>query len=245
MFLSIITVTRNAENYIKSTFDSIINQSFKDYELILIDGDSTDNTLNYAKLYESQISDFVILSEPDHGIYDAMNKGVSVAKGDYIYFLNAGDELYNDETLETIHRFISDSGIRNNVIFQGSVIKNGKVLQFPDRFVKWKWIYLEHAFFCHQGIISSNDTLKNYRFDINLKVCADRDWLIRVMENAGIYITMNDIIVAKYMGGGISNGYRNQQADQLVISKRYGGIKAWVFVKIKREIGRLMGHARN
>lgn len=245
MFLSIITVTYNAEDCIRQTLDSIQSQIFSDYELIIIDGNSTDNTVAYSKQYESTIKNMIIVSEPDHGIYDAMNKGVMIAKGEFIYFLNAGDELYDNNTLRTVYNRISDSGIKNNAIFQGSIEKNGKILEFPDRYAKWKWIYLEHAYFCHQGIFASADTLKNNLFDISLKVCADRDWLIRVMDKSGTYVYMNGVIVAKYLGGGISSGYSSQQADQLVISKRYGGLKAWLFVKIKREIGGFLGHARD
>ena len=245
MFLSIITVTYNAENHIRQTLDSIQSQLFTDYELIIVDGKSTDDTIYYAKQYESIIPNLLIISEPDKGIYDAMNKGVSIAKGEYIYFLNAGDELYSDDTLVNICKRITDLGIKRNVIFQGGVIKNGRVLEFPKSYSKWKWIYLEHAYFCHQGIFASADTLKNNRFDITLRVCADRDWLIRVMDKSGTYVYMSGIIVAKYLGGGISSGYSSQQADQLVISKRYGGMKAWIFVKIKREIGRVLGHPRD
>ena len=91
--LSIITVCYNAAPYITATLESAFTQSFQDFELIIVDGKSSDNTLVLLKPFQSKIS--LIVSEKDHGIYDAMNKGVALARGEWIYFLNAGDAFYH------------------------------------------------------------------------------------------------------------------------------------------------------
>jgi glycosyltransferase involved in cell wall biosynthesis len=98
--ISIITVCYNAEKQLKKTIDSVINQTYKNIEFIIIDGASSDNSLELLKTYSSSINFWV--SEPDHGIYDAMNKGLSVATGDYVQFLNAGDYFCDETSLEAI-----------------------------------------------------------------------------------------------------------------------------------------------
>ncbi|HDY89306.1 MAG TPA: glycosyltransferase, partial [bacterium] len=95
--LSIITVTYNAEACLEKTIQSVINQTYKNIEYIIIDGGSSDKTLSIIKKYKKYIK--YCISEPDKGIYDAMNKGIKIAKGDYINFLNAGDFYYENNVL--------------------------------------------------------------------------------------------------------------------------------------------------
>lgn len=94
---SIITVTYNAEKVLEDTIQSIVTQSYKNVEYIIVDGGSTDGTLTIVNKYKEHIH--TIVSEPDKGLYDAMNKGIKLATGDYLCFLNAGDGLHEDDTL--------------------------------------------------------------------------------------------------------------------------------------------------
>ena len=98
--ISLITVCFNAEGLINDTLQSAINQTYKNIELVIIDGGSKDNTVAEVKKYETYIG--TLISEPDKGIYDAMNKGIKAAKGEWFYFLNAGDAFYNDTVLEDV-----------------------------------------------------------------------------------------------------------------------------------------------
>ena len=98
--ISLITVTFNAEQLLFQTWQSAMNQTYQNFELILVDGGSKDNTLQVAKQFENKIG--TLISEPDKGIYDAMNKGIKAAKGEWVYFLNAGDSFYNNEVLANI-----------------------------------------------------------------------------------------------------------------------------------------------
>ena len=94
--ISIITITFNAQETLKPTMESVCSQSFRDYEHIIVDGASKDDTLKIARSYEG----VRILSEPDRGLYDAMNKGLHLAKGEYVIFLNSGDTFHSEDTLE-------------------------------------------------------------------------------------------------------------------------------------------------
>ena len=106
MYFSIITVTYNAEGNIKKTLDSISIQKFRDFEVIVIDGKSQDKTISIVEAYYNQLINLSLLSETDDGIYDAMNKGVRQAKGDYIYFLNAGDCFVDCNVLSEVKDYI-------------------------------------------------------------------------------------------------------------------------------------------
>lgn len=246
MFFSIITVTYNAEKDIKKTLESIKSQSFKDYELLVIDGGSSDLTVALANDYRGLIDNMSISSESDNGIYDAMNKGVQKSKGEYIYFLNAGDFFVDCNVLSKVFTYIvsGEESKRKQKIYHGNMIRGGKVKTYPSQFYKWKWVYLEHAYFSHQAIFSPREALVDYPFDLTLKVCADRDWLIHCMENGYTYAYMDEITVASYAEGGVSSGFQSQQKDSLEISKRYGGKKAAFFVTLKRKFGEILGHER-
>ena len=98
--ISIITVCLNSENYIEKTILSVLAQSYTNIEYIVIDGNSSDNTYNIINKYRTEID--ITISEKDAGIYDAMNKGITLSTGDIIYFLNSGDLLYNNTTIEQI-----------------------------------------------------------------------------------------------------------------------------------------------
>ena len=106
MQLSIITITYNAEQYLERTIQSIINQSDQDFEYIIIDGKSKDGTLQIAEKYKSRVNK--LISEPDKGLYDAMNKGLKNASGDFVWFMNAGDEINDNQAVEKIYKAISD-----------------------------------------------------------------------------------------------------------------------------------------
>ena len=109
MKISIITVCKNAETTIEKTIQSVLSQSYKNIEYVVIDGASTDNTNALIKAYRNRISHYV--SEIDHGIYNAMNKGIKFAKGDIVFFLNANDIFYDEFVLEKVASVFSKADI--------------------------------------------------------------------------------------------------------------------------------------
>lgn len=248
MLFSIITVTYNAEDTIEKTLESLANQMFSNYELIVIDGKSEDSTLQKVESFNGKIENMKVISESDTGIYNAMNKGVSHAKGEFIYFLNSGDSFVDSSVLENVSFFIenhiSKFQDRKEWIFHGNIFRGGTLRQYPATYDKWKWIYLEHAYFSHQAIFASRSILKNNPFDESFKICADRDWFISVMSKGSEYVYMKDITIANYAEGGVSSNLKKMMEESLLISRRYGGTKAYYFVRLKRKVGELLGHER-
>lgn len=172
MKLSIITINLNNEAGLKKTIDSVINQTFTDYEFIIIDGKSTDGSVDLIKQHEDKITYWV--SEKDSGIYNAQNKGIKLAKGEYLYFLNSGDALYEDSTLQTV--FGDDP---HDPFICGSFYMEQKGELTPDTSYKDRdWhiaIYeLFSGFLCHQAFFIHRSNFEQFGlYDESLKVVAD------------------------------------------------------------------------
>lgn len=178
--ITIITVCKNAELVIKATLESVISQTYPDVEYIVIDGASTDSTLAFI---EKAAEKFPIkyVSESDKGIYDAMNKGIKLAEGDYINFLNAGDTFTERDI---IHKVVAEIRKKPADIYYGNII-----YQYPngeDRVRAYGKICGKKIYYCtgdcinHQAIFASSRCLKSCPFDISYKICGDRDWMMRM-----------------------------------------------------------------
>jgi len=169
---SIITVCYNASQNIAATLHSIVTQNYTDFELIIIDGLSTDNTLQIAKQFDPNI----IISEPDKGIYDAMNKGIELATGDYINFMNVGD-CFNDPTiLSQIAALHSDADILyGNHIADYGYFTRYQAAGLPDDL--WKGCCI-----CHQTVFIKSNILKKNKFDIKYKFAADYHLLMQLYK---------------------------------------------------------------
>lgn len=172
MKLSIITINLNNEAGLKKTIDSVINQTFTDYEFIIIDGQSRDGSIHLIKQHEDKITYWV--SEKDSGIYNAQNKGIKLAKGEYLYFLNSGDALYKDSTLETVF-----GNNPHDPFICGSFYMEQKGELTPDTSYKNRdWhiaIYeLFSGFLCHQAFFIHRSNFEQFGlYDESLKVVAD------------------------------------------------------------------------
>ena len=216
--VSIITAVFNGEKYLGQTIKSIINQTYKNFEYIMIDGGSTDGTLEIIKKYEDKISYWV--SEKDNGISDAFNKGVMAAKGDYINFQGDGDGFLSSETLEEIFKDIKagESSIISTRIQRvdekGNEIYTSK---FVNNFDKRSLLF--RMSLPHQGLFVPKSYFDKYGlFDLNNKFCMDYEHLLRSYQNFPSVIT-KDIISARWRDDGIGNG------RTLEIFKEYDKIK--------------------
>ena len=168
---SIITVMYNAEKYAEKTILSVINQSYKNIQYIVVDGNSIDHTKDVLSKYKDNID--VLISEKDNGIYDAMNKGISVADGDYLVFMNAGDRFASSSVLEII----------NNSISIPTYVYYGNTLQvFADKIErrneKTNCFRITRFNICHQSLFYPSSLLKKSPYNLRYNVLAD--WALNI-----------------------------------------------------------------
>ncbi|MGP1515003.1 MAG: glycosyltransferase family 2 protein [Bacteroidales bacterium] len=201
--VSIITVCYNAETTIEATIYSVRNQTYKNIEYIIVDGDSTDKTKHIIEQNRNFVSKF--LSEPDKGLYYAMNKGLDMAEGEYVWFLNAGDRIPHSNTLSKI----MDSSYIFQDIYYGQtkiIDNNGKIvgkrrLTPPVKLTKdsLKWGMLV----CHQAFIVKRDIVGYY--NTRYKITADYDWMLNVIEKANPGLIRHSLrTYCLFLKGGIS-----------------------------------------
>lgn len=237
---SIITCTYNAAEVLQRTLDSVMSQTWGQIEYIIVDGASKDSTMAMAEAYrrrsaeEETEHDIIIKSEPDRGLYDAMNKGLQLATGDYVVFLNAGDVLPTDETLENISNDVNErSDGRLPAVLYGDtniVDNNGELLR-PRRLVPpddLSWRSFRHGMLvCHQAFYVRTDIAKAEPYNLKYRFSADVDWCIRVMKRAekeGLPLLRLPEVVVNYLDGGMTN--KNHRASLIerfnVMSHHYG-----------------------
>lgn len=195
--VSIIIVVYNGAATLSNAIDSVLEQTYQNFELLVVDGGSTDGTIAILKKHSHP--NFYWKSEPDKGIYDAMNKGIQQANGEWVYFLGCDDSFYDNTILENIFRKELFSG--KDFIY-GNVWKNGT--QYDGEFDRNKIIDKN---ICHQGIFyrrSLHDQIGSY--NLNYKLFADWDFNLRCFFNNAIRIQYVDIIIANFAEGGVSRG---------------------------------------
>ncbi len=196
--VSIVTVVYNGAKYLEETIQSVINQTYNNVEYIIIDGASTDDTLDIIKKYEDKIDYWI--SESDSGIYDAMNKGIELVNGDWINFMNAGDGFFDNNTLQKVF-------YKNNLNNIDVVYGNHKVIyQHKTRVAKagdikniWKG-----SQFCHQSAFVSLKILKDNKFNLSNRIGADFEFFYTLYRKKTNFKYM-DIIIANYSSGGLSD----------------------------------------
>lgn len=177
--LSIITVTYNAESAIEKTIKSVITQRFENFEYIVIDGQSTDNTLSILKKYEDRISRLVV--EKDKGIYDAMNKGLRYANGEFVTFLNSGDYYVDENVLSQVSNYLNQ---KNKLVYGDSIVfsekrKFSKYLK--SRIITNKSIRRDFPA-CHQSMFVKKSAANFY--DLSYRIKADYKWLVDIVSKA-------------------------------------------------------------
>jgi glycosyltransferase involved in cell wall biosynthesis len=198
--ISIITVTKNSEKYLEETINSLNNQTYQNFEHIIIDGNSTDKTLEIIKKNASKISKWK--SEDDSGLYDAMNKGVKLCSGDIIGILNS-DDIYYSNALEIVNNYFSEN---NSLDFLfGSVFKHKLMHGYYPKKIKWTFgFYTTHSvgFF-----IKKTSHLKVGLYDTKYKYSADYDLFYRMIVKKKFkgMSTKKEEILGKFRTGGLSS----------------------------------------
>ncbi|MBR4921470.1 MAG: glycosyltransferase [Prevotella sp.] len=240
MKITIITVTYNAASVLQRTLNSVKEQTWQQIEHLIIDGASKDDTIAIAKTYQAQCSyEVVIQSEPDKGLYDAMNKGLRKATGDYLVFLNAGDILHADNTLEIIvksQKPTAESQLPAIMYGDTAVTdENGKFLHLrrlrPPQQLNWK-SFRQGMLVCHQAFYVRTDIAKGQEYDLQYRHSADVDWCIRVMKQAEqmeLPIVNTYAVLADFMEGGntTQNHWASLKERYQVMCHHYGGIQTF------------------
>lgn len=230
--ITIITSTYNVVQDLQWTIDSIKKQTYPNTQWIIADGASTDGTIAILEA-NNELIDYW-LSEPDTGIYDAWNKALKHVKGDWVQFIGAGDELYENSTLEKVAPYLK-SAYPNYELVYGQVMhiseKGRKKLYVsgePWENYKGKWsTYVRPEIPAHPAIYHHYSLFKKYSFANNLKISADSLLILQVLENKNDMLFMN-IIVDKFVAGGVSDRYESYLIiyNEMKFARRLLGIKA-------------------
>lgn len=244
---SIITVTWNAAGVIAPTIQSVQRQTSSDYEMLIIDGASTDDTL--AIVRQASIASLRIFSEPDNGLYDAMNKGIAQARGRYLIFLNAGDRFADDAVLARLAMLTAD---RPGVIYgqtqlvdaEGHVVGK-RHLTAPKKLTANS--FLNGMVVCHQAFAARRDLVPEY--DLQYKLSADYDWCIKVLKKSPANAYAGKAPIISYLADGMTT--RHHRASLLeryrIMCRHYGTAKATLrhLAFIPRYLRRRLGHSAN
>lgn len=205
MKLSIITINYNNKDGLQKTIDSVICQTWRDFEWIVIDGGSTDGSKELIEKYQDYFAYWC--SEPDKGVYNAMNKGIAKAKGEYLLFLNSGDSLYDKDVLQKVEEVHSHADIISG---QAVRMDNNELLRHYRSSILMQ-LYLDTL--NHQGTFIRRSLFNDVLYDENLKIVSDwKFWLDTIIRrNASIDVL--DVIVAKQDVSGISSGNNLKGVD--------------------------------
>ena len=215
--ISIVTVVYNAEDLIKKTLDAVREQAYENIEFIVIDGGSEDATLSLIKDADDIVE--VLVSENDSGIYNAMNKGASLATGDYITFLNAGDIYYSKDALSDL---MNTPNVTDYDVIYGAnyYCVNNKLLYQKPRALE---LFYRGMPFNHQSVIVKSKIVKHYPFKDNVyKIQCEYDFLLYVYLNEYRFYC-SDAVVAIYDAGGYSDmNFLERTLERWLIIKRAG-----------------------
>lgn len=236
--ITVATVTYNAGQLIERTIRSVEEQTYAQVEHLVIDGNSQDDTLAHIHHYQERNSvaavrhEIVCLSEPDEGLYDAMNKALDLASGQYILFLNAGDTFHAPDTLAAIARCATQGAELPAVIYgdthlvdaAGHYVRRRR-LSPPER-LTWR-SFKNGMLVCHQAFFARTDLAKEQHYDRRYRYSADYDWCIRLMREAArrkLPLANSHLVVANYLNEGMTT--RNHQASLRerfrIMARHYG-----------------------
>lgn len=239
MKISIITVTYNCKDLIIKTLESLEAQTYKNYEHIIIDGASKDGTLEILQAYCRKNSKAILHSERDSGVYDAMNKGIKKSTGDYVYFLNAGDLLASQYTLEKVVRYLE---LHDNEILYGNIIRYYKDRKEITRKQEVnRNFFLKRKTICHQALFVKRTLFDELGvFNTRYKILADRDWLIKAWRFNKKF-NYQDIDICIYDTNGISankaNIERANKEFEDIIRQQFDKI-TYFFIKARHILGK-------
>ena len=232
IYFTIITCTYDASKYIDRTLASVQEQSYPHIEHFIIDGVSKDDTVKKAQTYAYDSHYPVIVkSEPDKGLYDAMNKGIQLAKGNYIIFLNAGDVFHEEDTLTCIAEQLKGKPLPGVIYGDTDIVDNkGNFIRkrrlAPPEKLSWK-SFKQGMLVCHQSFYARTDIAKQVPYNLHYRYSADVDWCIRIMKEAekqGLVLWNTHKTLCSYLEGGMTEKSHRASLKErfMVMSDHYG-----------------------
>lgn len=220
---SVITVTYNAEKVLEDTLQSVISQTYRHVEYIIVDGASKDGTIKIIDKYRERIH--TVVSEPDKGLYDAMNKGIALATGDYLCFLNAGDSFHEDDTLQQMVHSIKGNELPDILYGETAIVDQQnhflrmRRLSAPE-VLSWK-SFKQGMLVCHQAFFAKRDLVEPY--DLNYRFSSDFDWCIRVMKKAHTLHNTHLTIIDYLEEGLTTQNHKASLRERFrIMTKHYG-----------------------
>lgn len=205
MLVTVITTCFNEERTIEKTVKSVLSQNFTDYEYIIMDGASTDNTVSIAKLYEKRFEEkhvpFYVFSQRDRGIYDGMNHGVNHARGEFIIFMNANDTFYDENVLARVfyNTFANDTidfssprdytGI-GLIYGDAAELEYGKLYYFPKNIRSIS----RRMPFSHQTVFARRELVLKYPFNLEYRIVADYDFIMNLVDEQENFADCGEMI---------------------------------------------------
>ena len=223
--ISVVTVVFNDHLHIEQTLLSVLNQTYDNIEYIVIDGGSTDGTVSIIKKYEKRLAYWI--SEPDKGVYDAMNKAISHVTGTYVSFMNSGDSFYSNVTISEV--FTNGNQLNMDVIYGDVYMKYTTVKSFIRRYDNINPSSVSRNL-CHQATFTKSSHLKKYGFDMSYKIAADMNLFTIIYNNGGTFGYV-PIVIANYEAEeGLSAKHLKQMYKEY---HRLGGVKLYTLSGFK------------
>ena len=235
--ISVVTIVRNGEQFVGQAIESVLKQRRANIEYVVIDGGSTDRTVDIIKSHASGISRWI--SERDRGIADAFNKGVALSTGDYVLFLNADDTLADAEVIENITAAIVANDFPDLLYGDCNIVDrcSGEVLHRTDAEVSRKAL-LRGQMIRHSGLFTHRSYFEKYgRFDPDFRIGMDYEWLLRgALAVRTVHVP---VLVTNMRAGGVSTVNRDRVVDEIVLALRKNGYLSsrWSEIKLRAYYG--------
>ncbi len=245
--ISIITVVKNNKEFVEDAINSVLTQSYPYIEYIVVDGGSTDSTLDIIKKYDAKISKWI--SESDSGIYDALNKGINLSTGDIIGFLHSDDIFADDKVIEKIaDRFTlaNVDAVYSDLVYVSKrninkIIRYWKAGKFSENSLKYGWMPPHPTLFIRRSLYE-----KFGLFDTGLKIASDYDMVLRLLKNSpGSVFYIDDVLIKMRLGGrsnrSLKNIFRKSSEDYRALKKNNFSFPAFtLFLKNIRKLNQFL-----
>jgi len=231
--VTIVTVTYNAGPWLPETIRSVQEQTFQDYEHVFVDGKSTDNTLD---IIQQQAPHAKCVSEPDRGIYDAMNKGASLAKGEWIIFMNAGDAFYDPNVLKLVFGD-SSPNLEDYDFIYGGVVAN-----FGDYQVNYRPAPLDSMWrgspFRHQSLFARTRLLLKRPFDLQFRICADHDFVYYYYKRGHKFKRFESMLsIGDFTRSSVAECFWDIRSETITITDRHEP-SWWIRLRLRLQVFR-------